>query len=47
MGKEIKKVNADRKKQRYSKEFKLNAVKLLQAGQVLPTPVAPAISTFR
>ncbi len=33
MGKEILKVNSDRKRQKFSKEFKLNAVKLLQAGQ--------------
>ena len=33
MGKEIQKVNAERKRQRYSKEFKLAAVKLLQAGR--------------
>jgi transposase len=32
MGKEIQKVNEDRKRQRYSKEFKLAAVKLLQSG---------------
>ncbi|MBK9160081.1 MAG: hypothetical protein IPM27_00675 [Nitrosomonadales bacterium] len=32
MGKEIQKVNAERKRQRYSKEFKLAAVKLLQSG---------------
>ncbi len=32
MGKEIQKVNAERKRQRYSKEFKLAAIKLLQSG---------------
>lgn len=30
MGKEIRKVNAERERQRYNKEFKLAAVKLLQ-----------------
>lgn len=33
MGKEVQKVNAERKRQKYSKESKLTAVKLLQAGQ--------------
>jgi len=32
MGKGVQKVNAERQRQRYSKEFKLNAVKLLQAA---------------
>ena len=32
MEKGIRKVNAERKRQRYSKEFKLAAVKLLQSG---------------
>ncbi len=32
MGKEIQKVNAERKRQRFGKEFKLAAVKLLQSG---------------
>jgi len=40
MGKEIQKVNTDRKRQRYSKEFKLAAVKLLQAGQKPGTQLA-------
>lgn len=40
MGKEIQKVNADRQRQRYSKEFKLAAVKLLQAGQKPATHIA-------
>ena len=34
MGKEVQKVNAERKRQRYSKEFKLAAVKLLQSDHV-------------
>lgn len=40
MGKEILKVNSDRKRQKFSKEFKLNAVKLLQAGQKPATQLA-------
>lgn len=40
MGKEIQKVNSERKKQRYSKEFKLAAIKLLQAGQKPGTQIA-------
>ena len=40
MGKEIQKVNAERQRQRYSKEFKLAAVKLLQAGQKPGTQIA-------
>ncbi|MDX8385126.1 MAG: hypothetical protein R8M11_01255 [Gallionella sp.] len=32
MEKEIPKVYVDRKRQRYIKEFKLNAIKLLQSG---------------
>ena len=42
MGKEINpiKVNPDRKRQQFSKEFKLNAVALLQAGQKPATQLA-------
>ena len=40
MGKEIQKVNADRQRQRFGKEFKLTAVKLLQAGQKPATQLA-------
>lgn len=40
MGKETQKVNAERKRQRYSKEFKLTAIKLLQAGQKPATQLA-------
>ena len=40
MGKEVQKVNAERQRQRYSKEFKLTAVKLLQAGQKPGTQLA-------
>ena len=40
MGKEIQKVNPDRKRQRFSKEFKLHAVGLLQTGQKPATQLA-------
>ena len=40
MGKEVQKVNVGRQRQRYSKEFKLNAVKLLQAGSNPATQIA-------
>lgn len=40
MGKEILKVNPDRKRQKFSKEFKLNAVSLLKAGQKPATQLA-------
>ncbi len=33
MGKEREKVNADRRRQRFSREFKLEAVRMLEAGQ--------------
>ena len=33
MGKERTKVNADRQRQRYNREFKLEAVRLLELGQ--------------
>ena len=33
MGKERERVNADRQRQRYSREFKLEAVRLLELGQ--------------
>ncbi len=47
MGKEIQKVNAERKRQRYSKEFKLTAVKLLQAGQKPGTQLAMELGICR
>jgi transposase len=47
MGKEIQKVNAERKRQRYSKEFKLTAVKLLQAGQKPGTLLAMELGIQR
>lgn len=40
MGKELLKVNTGRQRQKFSKEFKLNAVKLLQAGQKPATQLA-------
>jgi hypothetical protein len=40
MGKEVQKVNSERQRQRYSKEFKLAAVKLLQAGNKPATQLA-------
>lgn len=40
MGKELLKINAERQRQRYSKEFKLNAVQLLRAGQKPATQLA-------
>ncbi len=40
MGKEVQKVNAERQRQCYSKEFKLAAVKLLQAGSKPGTQIA-------
>lgn len=40
MGKEIQKVSADRKRQRFTKEFKLEAVKLLEKGDKPATQLA-------
>lgn len=40
MGKEILKVNSDRKRQQFSKQFKLNAIALLKAGQKPATQIA-------
>ncbi len=40
MGKELLKVNNGRQRQQFSKEFKLNAIKLLQAGQKPATQLA-------
>lgn len=47
MGKETQKVNAERKRQRYGKEFKLAAVKLLQAGQKPGTLIAMELGIQR
>lgn len=40
MGKETQQVNSERCRQRYSREFKLAAVKLLQAGSKPATQIA-------
>lgn len=47
MGKEIQKVNPGRKRQRYSKEFKLTAVRLLQTGQKPGTRLAMELGIQR
>jgi len=47
MGKEIQKVNKDRQRQRYSKEFKLAAVKLLQSGTKPGTLIAMELGIQR
>lgn len=47
MEKEIQKVNAERKRQRYSKEFKLAAVKLLQSGTKPGTLIAMELGIRR
>ncbi|MBC7755470.1 MAG: transposase [Bdellovibrio sp.] len=47
MGKEILKVNIDRKRQKFSKEFKLNAVRLLKAGQKPATQLALVLGIRR
>ena len=40
MGKELLKINEERQRKRYNKEFKLNAVQLLRAGQKPATQLA-------
>lgn len=40
MGKQVEKVNPDRKRQRFTKEFKLEAVKLLEQGEKPATQLA-------
>lgn len=47
MGKEVQKVNAERKRQRYSKEFKLAAVKLLESGAKPGTLIAMELGIRR
>jgi len=47
MGKEIQKINKERKRQRYSKEFKLSAVKLLQSGTKPGTLIAMELGIQR
>ncbi|OGU24490.1 MAG: hypothetical protein A2580_04375 [Hydrogenophilales bacterium RIFOXYD1_FULL_62_11] len=47
MGKEIQKVNAERKRKRYNKEFKLAAIKLLQSGRKPGTLIAMELGIQR
>jgi transposase len=47
MGKEVQKANAERQRQRYSKEFKLAAVKLLRAGTKPATQLALELGVRR
>ena len=47
MGKEIQKVNPDRKRQRFTKEFKLEAVKLLEQGNKPVTQLAMELGVRR
>ncbi len=47
MGKAMEKLNAGRKRQRFSKEFKLNAVALLKAGQKPGTQIALELGVRR
>ena len=47
MGKAVEKVNPGRKRVRVTKEFKLEAVKLLEAGQKPATQIALELGTRR
>lgn len=47
MGKELQKVNSERKRQRFSREFKLAAVKLLQSGTKPGTLIAMELGIQR
>ena len=47
MGKAVVKVNPDRKRLRFTKEFKLEAVKLLDAGQKPATQIALELGIAR
>jgi transposase len=47
MGKEIQKVNPDRKRQRFTKEFKLEAVQLLEQGDKPATQLALELGVRR
>ena len=47
MGKAMEKLNAGRKRQRFSKEFKLNAVALLKAGHKPGTQIALELGVRR
>ena len=47
MGKELQKVNPDRKRQRFAKEFKLEAVRLLEQGDKPATQLALELGVRR
>lgn len=47
MGKELRKVNPERKRARFSKEFKLEAVRLLELGQKPATQLAAELGIAR
>lgn len=47
MGKELLKINEARQRKRYSKEFKLNGVQLLRAGQKPATQLASELGIRR
>tara|TARA_R110002049_G_C9070181_1_gene554844 strand:- start:893 stop:1243 length:351 start_codon:yes stop_codon:yes gene_type:complete len=47
MGKEVQKVNTERQRQRFSKEFKLAAIKLLQSGTKPGTLIAMELGIQR
>ncbi len=47
MGKERTRVNADRQRQRFSKEFKLEAVRMLELGQKPATQLALELGVRR
>lgn len=47
MGKESKKINPERKRQRFSPEFKLEAVRLLELGQKPATQLALELGIAR
>jgi transposase len=47
MGKRVEKVNPQRKRVRFTREFKLEAVKLLKLGQKLATELAMELGVAR
>lgn len=47
MSKEVQKVNTERQRQRYSKEFKLAAIKLLESGSKPGTLIAMELGIQR
>lgn len=47
MGKTVSKVNLERKRSRFSKEFKLEAVRLLELGQKPATDLAMELGIAR